>query len=77
MLAGEPPFQGKNDLEIVRNVKIGFVDYDIPALAKISNDCKQLLKVMLNINPDERVSAEQALCHRWFSKHIKDDTEED
>ena len=77
MLVGEPPFGGKNDLEIVRNVKIGMIDLQHPTLLQLSLDGRDLLKRMLQYDSEKRISAEQALCHKFFSNHIKDDTEAD
>lgn len=77
MLVGEPLFPGKNDVEIVRNVKLGIYDLNIPPLMSLTADARDLLKRMLQMDPDKRISAEQALCHKWFSNHIKDDTEQD
>ena len=77
MLVGEPLFPGRNDVEIVRNVKVGIYDLNIPPLMALTADARDLLKRMLQMDPDKRISAEQALCHKWFSNHIKDDTEQD
>ena len=32
MLAGRPPFEGRNELEIIKNVKIGEFNLSIPEL---------------------------------------------
>jgi calcium-dependent protein kinase len=43
MLAGRPPFDGKNELEIVKKVKLGYYSLDIKELENISNEAKDLI----------------------------------
>eukprot|EP00356_Strombidium_inclinatum_P001859 CAMPEP_0170511254 /NCGR_PEP_ID=MMETSP0208-20121228/66208_1 /TAXON_ID=197538 /ORGANISM="Strombidium inclinatum, Strain S3" /LENGTH=97 /DNA_ID=CAMNT_0010794783 /DNA_START=454 /DNA_END=747 /DNA_ORIENTATION=- len=61
ILAGIPPFEGENDLEIVKKVKKGIYDLNIPELQNVSLEAKQLISQMLCYDPQQRVSAEQAL----------------
>jgi serine/threonine protein kinase len=39
-------------------------------LSEVSQDCKQLLRAMLNGNPRERISAQGALQYSWFSTMV-------
>ena len=43
MLAGVPPFQGENELEIVKKVKQGIYDLNIPELENVSIEAKELI----------------------------------
>ena len=43
MLAGVPPFQGKNDLEIVKKVKTGIYELNCPELRNVSSEAKDLI----------------------------------
>mgnify|MGYP006103998681 CR=1 FL=1 len=69
MLAGIPPFQGKNELEIVKAIKLGIYHLEIPELEHVSMDCKNLISQLLCYDPRERISAENALRHRWIKKY--------
>ena len=43
MLSGVPPFSGENELEIVKKVKEGIYDLNIPELENTSLEAKQLI----------------------------------
>ena len=47
MLAGRPPFEGKNELEIVKKVRLGKYNLDIPEMEKISDEAKDLIRQLL------------------------------
>ena len=64
MLAGYPPFDGDNELEIINKVKLG--SYCGQPLRNISDEAKDLIKNMLHYNPYERISAEKALSHKFI-----------
>ena len=61
-----PPFDGRNDVEILNSVEAGVVDYDIEQLKVASNSAKILLKQMLTYKPDNRISAQKGLESPWF-----------
>ena len=51
LLSGKPPFDGKNDKEIIRNVLKGVVNMDIPELEEMIYDGKRkLLKNKFDYN---------------------------
>ena len=66
LLSGRPPFAGENDTEIMERVAIGKYDLDSPPFNKLSSNALDLIKKLLVMNPDKRISAEQALAHPWF-----------
>ncbi|XP_029684235.1 serine/threonine-protein kinase pim-2-like [Takifugu rubripes] len=37
---------------------------------KVSEDCKKFLKSCLLVNPDQRITQEQMLCHPWFRSSV-------
>lgn len=74
LLSGRPPFDGKDDREIVRKVRIGHYDlnskflflfniFSAPEFKYVSKDAIDLLKKMLTYDPERRISAEEALRH--------------
>lgn len=66
LLTGEPPFNGENDEEILKNVKTGIVNFSSPIFSEISNEAKDLLKKLLERIPSKRISAVCALEHPWI-----------
>jgi calcium-dependent protein kinase len=61
MLAGVPPFKGENELEIVKNVRAGIYDINLPQLKNVSLAAKEFITKLLCFDPCERISAEEAL----------------
>lgn len=69
LLAGYPPFAGDNDDEILKKVESGKYNLNEPELSAVSNDAKNLIKKLLTYNPENRISAEEALKDPWLMKH--------
>jgi len=68
LLSASPPFSGKGDSEIIENIKRGFYDIENKVWQKVSNEAKNLIKNLLEKNIGIRISAEEALNHKWFKK---------
>ena len=68
LLTGEPPFNGKNDDEIIKNVKTQSINYESRKLRHVSIEGKDLLKKFLERNTKKRISAAKALEHPWIKK---------
>ena len=66
LLTGRPPFNGINEDEIMNRIKEGVYDMSKYPWGVISEDAKDLIKGLLQINPKERYTAKQALNHKWF-----------
>lgn len=68
LLCGAPPFFGDTDFEVLRKVRKGIYDFDMPAWDYVSADAKDLIGKMLVLDPTKRYTAETALRHRWVEK---------
>ena len=68
LLCGSPPFYGKNEKEIFAKILNGNFSFKNKIWNRVSNEAKNLLKKLLEINPDKRISAKQALEDVWFKK---------
>ena len=66
LLSQRPPFGGRDDFEIMETVKKGKYDLSSPPFDKVSNEAKDLIKKMLTMDINQRISAEEALKHPWF-----------
>ncbi len=67
LLSRTPPFPGRNDKEIIKNVQKGAYDFDGSEWKDISDDAKDLINKLLAYDPMKRISAKEALEHRWFT----------
>lgn len=68
LLSGKPPFGGDNDKEILNNIRLGVFSFTGNEWANISNEAKDLIKLMLTYDPVQRITAEKALNHDWIKK---------
>eukprot|EP01053_Blabericola_migrator_P011547 Blabericola_migrator_1__11546@NODE_68_length_15625_cov_137_110426_g61_i0_p4_GENE_NODE_68_length_15625_cov_137_110426_g61_i0NODE_68_length_15625_cov_137_110426_g61_i0_p4_ORF_typecomplete_len563_score127_98Pkinase/PF00069_25/5_1e83Pkinase_Tyr/PF07714_17/8_7e53EFhand_7/PF13499_6/7_6e03EFhand_7/PF13499_6/3_8e12EFhand_7/PF13499_6/7_1e16EFhand_1/PF00036_32/0_0015EFhand_1/PF00036_32/0_00016EFhand_1/PF00036_32/1_1e05EFhand_1/PF00036_32/8_5e08EFhand_6/PF13405_6/0_00032EFhand_6/PF13405_6/3_9EFhand_6/PF134 len=68
LLCGYPPFGGASDQEILKRVEKGKFVFDPAEWGTISSDVKDLIKQMLEYDPARRISAEEALRHKWIRK---------
>jgi len=66
LLTGEMPFEGKNDIEVRKNIVKGHIDFDNENLEDISKEAKSLLIKLLTYDYKNRISAEEALKVQWF-----------
>ena len=72
LLTGRPPFSGNTDMEIMQKIKTGKYDLSKYPWGIISKEAKDLIKDLLQLNPNQRLTAEQALKHPWFkTKQVK------
>ena len=72
LLSGKPPFDGNDDREIVKNVKTGVYSMTGPEFKAISSEAKDLIKKMLTMDYNVRISAEEALNHVWIKKKVNE-----
>ena len=67
LLSGMPPFNGKDDDEILNAVMKGKYTLDISEFRKVSNQAKNFIKKLLTYNPKDRITIQQAIDDEWFS----------
>jgi len=74
LLTGRPAFPGTNYRDIISKNKRGEVEYQQRYWSRISETGKDLVQKLLKKNPDERLSAENALKHPWFTgEEVRDE----
>jgi serine/threonine protein kinase len=66
MLAGKFCFYGETDEKFMARMREG-VKFPDKEWRSISKAAKSLLRGLLDPNPETRLTAEQALTHRWFA----------
>lgn len=68
MITGRPPFDGKDDREIIRNIRLGEFSMNQKSIKKRSLECKDFIRQLLAIDPKRRMSAQDALAHPWINQ---------
>ena len=66
LLCGYPPFNGNTNVEIFHAIQNQNPIFTGEEWEDITSEVKDLIKLMLKKNPNERWSAEQCLKHKWF-----------
>ena len=66
LLTGTPPFNGEDDDSILNAVSKGKYDTNIEPYKALTPEAKDLITKLLKYNPDERITAKDALTHPWF-----------
>lgn len=72
LLCGYPPFYGDDNDEILNMVKKGKFDFDGEEWDDVSQDAKDLINKLIT-KPERRLTAEEALQHRWVRALTKKD----
>jgi len=64
LLTGRPPFYGRDNKEILKKIIRGKVTFS--KSTKLSNCAKDFIKKLIRKSPEERLSATDALKHKWL-----------
>ena len=65
------PFSSEiSEMEVLHKIKRGIYDMNINELDYVSSSAKDLIRHFLNIDPENRISIDEALNHPWI-KHKK------
>ena len=70
LLCGEPPFIGETEEEIFANVKKGYIDFSKTKFNNVSENCKDLIRKLLDPNKKKRINAVEALKHPFFTENF-------
>lgn len=76
LLCGYTPFYGDDDYELCQNVLKGTFEMDGEEWDEISKEAKRLIKHLI-CKPEKRLTAQEALDHKWFKKVLKDEKKYD
>ncbi|XP_024016693.1 calcium-dependent protein kinase 25 [Eutrema salsugineum] len=66
LLSGSAPFWGETEEEIFNEVLEGELDLSSDPWPHVSESAKDLIRKMLERNPNKRLTAQQVLCHPWI-----------
>lgn len=68
LLCGYPPFNGASDKQIIQAVLAGKYSIDEPEWTDVSKEAKDLVKQLLIYDPENRITATNAMNHPWIKK---------
>mmetsp|Transcript_12904 Transcript_12904/g.32554 ORF Transcript_12904/g.32554 Transcript_12904/m.32554 type:complete len:395 (+) Transcript_12904:2-1186(+) len=66
MLCGYPPFFGDTDAEVLSKVRLGNFSFNAADWKNVSEDAKNLIRMLLKMNSRDRYTAQQTLNHVWI-----------
>ncbi|KAA8493564.1 Myosin light chain kinase A [Porphyridium purpureum] len=71
LLSGKQPFAGANKNEVLKKIKA--VDYSFPDeyWSSISPQATSLIRGLLQLDPNKRLSAQGALHHEWITSQLR------
>ncbi|XP_060504989.1 phosphorylase b kinase gamma catalytic chain, liver/testis isoform isoform X2 [Panthera onca] len=68
LLAGSPPFWHRRQILMLRMIMEGQYQFSSPEWDDRSDTVKDLISKLLQVDPEERLTAEQALQHPFFER---------
>lgn len=71
MLSGKPPFIGEDREELFGNILVGKYSMEGPHWEAATSQVKDLVQLMLSIDPSVRPSAKDVLSHTWIKHRNK------
>ena len=69
LLVGQAPFDGEDDTVICQKIISEEVNYNVKRIKQLSSESVDLMKKLLEKNPDKRISSQEALNHTWIKKY--------
>lgn len=66
LLSGNLPFMGRSQKELFRKIVAGKYEFNADDWDDISDEAKDLVKKLLVLDPDDRMTAMDALRHPWL-----------
>ena len=70
LITGYPPFDGDSEEEIFDKIKNEKVNLNVNEFKKISKNCKNLINLLLQKDPEQRIKAKDALKHPFFLEDL-------
>ena len=72
LLCGYTPFMADDQETMFDRIKRGEWEFEEEDWKHISQEAKDLIRALLEVNPDSRMTAARALRSRWINKDTKD-----
>ena len=72
LLCGYPPFHDDNQAMLFRLIRAGKYEFDSPYWDEVSEEAKDLIRGLLNVDASARLTAAQVLSHKWIKGEASD-----
>jgi calcium-dependent protein kinase len=69
LLSGTLPFGGENSEDQMDEIKHGSYSFKPKYWDNVTQNAKEFIKALLQVNPDKRIDSRAALQHRWIVGH--------
>lgn len=69
VLTGERPFSGKTAPELYGRINMG--KFEFPKGSSLSPQAQDLIKRMITVDVNKRITFEEALAHPWFTRTVR------
>lgn len=66
LLSGNLPFMGRSQKELFRKIVAGKFEFEAKDWEGVSDDAKDLVRRLLVLDPDDRMTAAEAVRHPWL-----------
>ncbi|EAR95416.2 Serine/Threonine kinase domain protein (macronuclear) [Tetrahymena thermophila SB210] len=70
LVSGCSPFKGKTYKDVLENNRRCAISYDQPVWNKISDECKHLIRRMVEVDPKKRYACNDILKSKWMNKYF-------
>ena len=70
LLSGYLPFQGPNSSVVYAKIRAGKYHFDHDEFKLVSDEAKDLITQMLQVDPKKRISGSEALQHPWIKRFL-------
>mmetsp|Transcript_989 Transcript_989/g.3805 ORF Transcript_989/g.3805 Transcript_989/m.3805 type:complete len:203 (-) Transcript_989:84-692(-) len=68
LLSAQAPFDAPGNTSLlIRKIKGGVVNFNLPCFRNVSDEVKDLILRMLTVSPDERITVDEMMEHPWFA----------
>ncbi|KAI0990467.1 hypothetical protein GJ496_004796, partial [Pomphorhynchus laevis] len=68
LLVGYPPFWDEDQSKLYAQIKRGAIEYPSPEWDTVTQEAKDIINAMLNVNYRKRITAVEALNHVWIKE---------
>jgi serine/threonine protein kinase len=68
MITGKYPFDGNSRAEVFSKIQKGSFTFPESTYSKVTPECIELIRKLLTVDRNKRLSGDQALHHDWFDK---------
>lgn len=72
LVCGYLPFEDENTVQLYKKILSG--EFNVPKF--VSHKCRDLIRCILNTNPETRYSFGDILTHPWFQQYQSDDDDQ-